>query len=64
MKILTFPSEDYDREELDKLSQDELLHLWYIDDNNVCHCYANVESFQKAFNDGEISDEWFIYFID
>ena len=62
MKVLTFPSEDFDKEELDKMSDTELYRL--CNRHIYCELYNNEHEFQEAFNNGDVSDEWYIYFID
>lgn len=63
MKVLAFPSEDFSREELNKMSDDE---LWTLNNQHRSYCqqFCNEKHFQNAFNNGDVSDEWYIYFID
>lgn len=63
MKVLVFPADDFSKEELDKMSDDE---LWSLSNRHKYECgqYCNEKEFQNAFNNGNVSDECFIYFID
>lgn len=63
MKVLTFPSEDFSRDDLDKMSDNE---LWDLSNRYKYECeqYWSEKAFQNAFNNGNVSDETFIYFID
>lgn len=63
MKVLLFPSDSFEKERLDKMSDTE---LYNISNRHKYECeqYCNEKEFQDAFNNGCVSDENFIYFID
>ena len=63
MKVLVFPASDFDLKDLEQMSDSQLYHLceshrW------GCESYCNEKEFQDAFNNGYVSDESFIFFID
>ena len=62
MKVITFPSDDFNVEELNRLNDTELYRICETH-RYECFLYDSVKDFQEAFNNGYISDEWFIFFI-
>lgn len=63
MRIITLPSHLY-KETIDRKTDEQLWDIYLaISKTTNCPMYANEKDFQEAFNNGYISDEWFIYFI-
>lgn len=66
IRVLVFNSGTYERADLAKKTEQELYELWQQDDKSgmaQVQCYT-LDEFSEAFNDEEVSDQDWLYFID
>lgn len=63
MKALLFNSWDYEYDTLEKMTGEQLESLCQENPDNT-RMYPDLKSFQDAFNDYEVSDEDFLFFVE
>ena len=66
IKVVLFSSDHFDRDELEKLTEEDLLDLayvaWNVDDN--AYVYESLEKFKEDVNNRIVYvDNCYIYFI-
>lgn len=64
IRALVFNSGTFRREELNKKSERELWQLWEADDDQAQVQMFYLDEFSCAFNDEEVSDQDWLYFVD
>ncbi len=64
IRVLVFNSGTFSRKELSKKSQAELWQLWEADDDQAQVQMYYPDEFSCAFNDEEVSDQDWLYFVD
>lgn len=60
---LVFNSGTFEREKLRKLDERELYKLWINDKNAQVNMYF-LDEFSEAFNNEEVSDQDWLFFVD
>lgn len=63
MKVLVFKSNEFELNELEAKTDQELMALCQTNPD-FTEVYLDEKSFQKAFNDYFISDEDYIFFVE
>ena len=66
IRVLVFNSGTYERAKLSKMTEKELYELYEQDEENGMYqvqCYT-LDEFSCAFNDEDVSDQDWLYFID
>ena len=64
IRVLVFNSGTFNRAELSKMSEQELWQLWEKDDDQAQVQMYYLDEFSCAFNDEEVSDQDWLYFVD
>ena len=64
IRVLVFNSGTFNRAELSKMSEQELWQLWEKDDDQAQVQMFYLDEFSCAFNDEEVSDQDWLYFVD
>lgn len=64
IRVLVFNSGTFKRAELSKMSEQELWQLWEKDDDQAQVQMYYLDEFSCAFNDEEVSDQDWLYFVD
>ena len=64
IRALVFNSGTFRREELSKVSERELWQLWEADGGQAQVQMFYLDEFSCAFNDEEVSDQDWLYFVD
>lgn len=64
IRVLVFNSGTFRREELSKKSERELWQLWEADNDQAQVQMFYLDEFSCAFNDEEVSDQDWLYFVD
>ena len=64
IRVLVFNSGTFHRAELSKMSEQELWQLWEKDDDQAQVQMYYLDEFSCAFNDEEVSDQDWLYFVD
>lgn len=64
IRVLLFNSGTFRREELSKKSERELWQLWKADNDQAQVQMFYLDEFSCAFNDEEVSDQDWLYFVD
>jgi len=64
MKVLVFPSDNFDLTVISEMTDEQKLDLAYSSYSDGVVWYDNERDFQEAFNNGYISDQTFIFFVE
>lgn len=64
IRVLVFNSGTFNRAELSKMSEQELWQLWEKDEDQAQVQMYYLDEFSCAFNDEEVSDQDWLYFVD
>lgn len=64
MKVLVFPSDNFDLKTINEMTDEQKCDLAGSSYNDGVAWYDNERKFQEAFNNGYVSDQTFIFFVE